>query len=75
MSGEPLVPGGGIQRIAEDLLNRLNAHVIETRLHADECLLRPPWSRQARCIRGDHPTPTSDCTTQDWIKHITEEPK
>jgi len=38
-------------------------------LAPDECLIRMTRDRgPLRCVRSDHPTPTSDCTTQDWIE-------
>lgn len=40
-----------------------------TRIHPDECLVR----LDGHCARGDHPTPTSDCTTVDWIKPPVKE--
>lgn len=51
---------------------------ILTTIHADECLMKPLGARPgsvaiAVCIRGDHPTPTSDCTRLDWIRHASEE--
>lgn len=35
----------------------------------DECIGRPGDDGLFTCRRGDHPTPTSDCTTKDWIRH------
>lgn len=44
-----------------------------TVLDPDECLLRPPFDGQAVCTRISHPTPTSDCTVENWIRHVSEE--
>lgn len=38
-------------------------------LKADECVLRPPFDGKAVCIRSGHPTQTSDCTVENWIRH------
>lgn len=39
----------------------------QVKVDPDECIGTPVQGGNFQCRRGDHPTPTSDCTTKDWV--------